>query len=49
MTLERTNEDGRKSVITIPNHRVIKSSTLKMALTQANVTRDEFLAAFDSV
>ena len=44
---ERRNDDGTRSIVTLPNHRRIKGSTLRMALTQAGIERDAFLAAYE--
>ncbi len=43
----RQNADGTRTPLTMPNHRTIKSATLRTILTQSGITRDEFLAAFD--
>lgn len=43
LALERENEDGGKTPLTLPNHRVIKGSTLRTVLTQTGIRRDEFL------
>ena len=48
MALERENEDGSKTPLTLPNHRVIKGSTLRTVLTQSSITREEFLIAYDA-
>jgi hypothetical protein len=45
----RQNPDGSHTPLSIPNHRTIKSSTLRSICTQARITRDEFLAAFEKV
>jgi predicted RNA binding protein YcfA (HicA-like mRNA interferase family) len=46
IALERTNEDGTRTPMTIPNHRTIRGSTLRSICTQAGVSRDEFLSAY---
>jgi predicted RNA binding protein YcfA (HicA-like mRNA interferase family) len=46
IAMERQNEDGTKTPLTIPNHNTLKSSTLRTILTQIGVSRDEFLAAY---
>ena len=46
IAMERENEDGTKTPLTIPNHSTLKSSTLRTILTQVGVSRDEFLAAY---
>jgi hypothetical protein len=35
--------------MTIPGHRNLKGSTLRAALMQAGIPRDEFLSAYDKV
>jgi predicted RNA binding protein YcfA (HicA-like mRNA interferase family) len=42
----RNNADGTKTPLTIPNHRTIKSSTLRTILTQSGISREDFLAAY---
>ena len=44
----RQNPDGTVTPLTIPNHRQIKSSTLRTALTQAGIARDDFLNAYQN-
>ena len=48
VSMERANADGTKTPLTMPNHRTIKSSTLRTIVTQAGLTREEFLAAYDA-
>ena len=33
--------------MTLPNHRLIKGSTLRTILTQSGIPREEFMAAYD--
>ena len=47
VSLVRENPDGSKTPLTMPNHPRIKSSTLRTICTQAGITRDEFLAAYE--
>jgi predicted RNA binding protein YcfA (HicA-like mRNA interferase family) len=42
----RQNYDGTKTPLTIPNHRTLKSSTLRAILTQAGIAREDFLKAY---
>ena len=42
----RQNPNGTKTPLTMPNHPSIKSSTLRTILTQAGISRDDFLKAF---
>ena len=44
--MERPNSDGTKTQLVLPNHRSIKSSTLRSILTQSGVERNEFLDAY---
>ncbi len=46
ISMERANADGTRTPLTMPNHRTLKSSTLRTILTQAAIERDEFLDAF---
>ncbi|HEB66272.1 MAG TPA: type II toxin-antitoxin system HicA family toxin [Chloroflexi bacterium] len=43
----RENPDGSRTPLTMPNHRTIKGSTLRTILRQANISREDFLAAYD--
>lgn len=42
----KENPDGSRTPLTMPNHPTIKKSTLRTILTQARITRDEFLDAY---
>ena len=46
VSLLRTAADGTRMPMTLPGHRTIKGSTLRSALTQAKIDRDEFLDAY---
>lgn len=46
IALRRVNPDGTITPMTIPNHRVYRSDTLRTVLTQAGISRDEFLRAY---
>ena len=43
----RHNADGTRTPLTMPNHRTIKGSTLRNILTQSNISREEFLKAYE--
>jgi len=43
----RENTDGTNTPLTMPNHRTLKSSTLRSILTQAGIPREEFLSAYN--
>jgi predicted RNA binding protein YcfA (HicA-like mRNA interferase family) len=42
----RQNSDGTRTPLTMPNHRTIKSSTLRTILNQVGISRDDFLKAY---
>jgi predicted RNA binding protein YcfA (HicA-like mRNA interferase family) len=44
----RENPDGTRTPLTIPNHPVLKKSTLRTILTQSKISRDDFLKAYYS-
>ena len=43
IALRRTNADGTVTPLTLPNHRTIKSSTLRTICTQCGIPREDFL------
>jgi predicted RNA binding protein YcfA (HicA-like mRNA interferase family) len=47
IAMSRANSDASRTPLTMPNHPRIKASTLRTILTQASVTRDEFLKAYE--
>jgi predicted RNA binding protein YcfA (HicA-like mRNA interferase family) len=47
IAMQRTNPDGSSTPLTLPNHRTIKSSTLRTILTRCVISRDDFLKAYD--
>ena len=47
IAMVRKNDDGTSTPLTMPNHRVIKSSTLRTICTQAGISRDEFIRAYE--
>jgi len=42
----RRNPDGTSTPLTMPNHPRIKGSTLRTICTQAGISREEFLTAY---
>ena len=48
ISMERMNPDGTKTPLTMPNHLKIKSSTLRVICTQAGISRDEFIDAYEN-
>jgi len=49
ISMARENSDGTRTPLTMPNHRTLKSSTLRTILTQAGISRDDFLKAYEEV
>jgi predicted RNA binding protein YcfA (HicA-like mRNA interferase family) len=47
IAMERSNPDGTKTPLTMPNHPKIKSSTLRTICTQAGISRDDFLESYE--
>ncbi|MFM6404201.1 MAG: type II toxin-antitoxin system HicA family toxin [Microcystis sp.] len=45
----RKNPDGTKTLLTLPNHKQIKSSTLRNICTQAGISRDDFIASDEKI
>lgn len=47
IAMQRVNDDGSRTSLTLPNHRTLKGSTLRTILTQTGIDRDEFLNAYE--
>ena len=47
ISMVRLNQNGTRTPLTLPNHTLIKGSTLRLILRQSNITREDFLAAFE--
>jgi predicted RNA binding protein YcfA (HicA-like mRNA interferase family) len=47
IAMQRENEDGTRTPLTLPNHLTIKGSTLRTICTQSGITRDAFLTAYE--
>ncbi len=43
----RENKDGTRTPLTMPNHPHIKGSTLRAICTQSDISREEFLQAYE--
>ena len=43
ISLARTEPDGTVTPMTLPGHSTLKAGTLRAALTQSGVSRDDFL------
>jgi predicted RNA binding protein YcfA (HicA-like mRNA interferase family) len=47
ISMIRDHPDGTKTPLTMPNHPILKKSTLRTILTQSGISREAFLKAFD--
>jgi len=47
--MNRINLDGSKTPLTMPNHEVIKGSTLLIILKQEGISREEFIEVFNEI
>ena len=47
ISMVRENQDGSRTPLTIPNHTVIKGSTLRTICAQAGIARADFLDAYN--
>ena len=47
ISMERENPDESKTPLTMPNHPKIKASTLRTICTQAGISRDDFIKAYE--
>lgn len=47
ISMVRENPDGSRTPLTMPNHPIIKASTLRTICTHAGISRDEFLTAYN--
>jgi hypothetical protein len=47
ISLARTESDGSITPMTLPGHRTIKGSTLRTALNQSGIARDDFIRAYE--
>lgn len=46
VSLARTEPDGTVTPMTLPGHSTLKAGTLRAALTQSGVSRDDFLREY---
>ena len=45
--MQRQNTNGTTTPLTLPNHPLIKSSTLRTICTQSGISRADFLNAYE--
>lgn len=48
IAMVKENPDGTRTTLTMPNHPTIKKSTLRTILTQAKISRNDFLEIYYS-
>ncbi|HEV2350135.1 MAG TPA: type II toxin-antitoxin system HicA family toxin [Terriglobia bacterium] len=46
IAMVRSNPDGTKIPLTMPNHPKLKASTLRSICTQAGIPRNDFMKAY---
>jgi len=49
IALQRRNADGTVTPLTMPNHPQIKASTLRTICRQSDISREDFLRAYQEV
>jgi predicted RNA binding protein YcfA (HicA-like mRNA interferase family) len=47
ISMIRLNPDGTKTPLTMPHHSKLKGSTVRTICTQAGISREEFLRAYE--
>lgn len=47
ISMQRKNPDSTVTPLTMPNHPIIKASTLRSICTQAGISREDFLKAYE--
>ena len=47
IALQRRNADGTTTPLTMPNHPHLKGSTLRTICRQSDISREDFLAAYE--
>jgi predicted RNA binding protein YcfA (HicA-like mRNA interferase family) len=49
IAMRRANPDGTATPLTLPNHPTLKGSTLRAICTQAGISREDFLRAYQQL
>jgi len=49
IALQRRNADGTVTPLTMPNHPKIKASTLRTICRQSDISREDFLRAYQEI
>lgn len=47
ISMVRNNPDDTRTPLTLPNHSIIKGSTLRMICSQSGISREDFLNAYN--
>jgi predicted RNA binding protein YcfA (HicA-like mRNA interferase family) len=48
ISMVRTNPDGSRTPLTLPNHSTLKASTLRAICSKSGISRADFIAAYRS-
>ena len=48
IAMVRSNPNGSKTPLTLPNQPTIKGSTLRIICRQSRISREDFLAAYEN-
>jgi predicted RNA binding protein YcfA (HicA-like mRNA interferase family) len=46
ISMVRTNADGTRTPLTLPNHATLKASTLRTICSQSAISRTDFIEAY---
>lgn len=46
ISMVRTNPDGTRTPLTMPNHAALKASTLRAICSQSGISREDFMEAY---
>lgn len=46
ISMVRTNADGTRTPLTLPNHATLKASTLRTICSQSGISRADFMKAY---
>jgi predicted RNA binding protein YcfA (HicA-like mRNA interferase family) len=47
ISMIKTDSDGTKTPLTIPNHSIINGAILRLICTQTGISRDEFISVYN--
>jgi len=47
ISLQRTNPDGSRTALTMPNHPTLRASTLRTICSQVGISRENFIEAYE--